>query len=267
VSPSPYLHGMHMGPGPSLHSTPATTPFHGFTLTSSATSSAAATPLVHGLSGDATPMPSQFPHRTFPQHTTPLGTVADSLQRHNPPPLDLPPSNNLDGGLAAGVSHSAQLRDHPPQQHAHVHMRAQPLHDPSVRLLDPVAGAEEEKSNAPLFPHSALPPMHPAPPAQHRVPFPLDLSAPPAASSSNTSISPQHSPASASAKPSPMLGGIAFSPASPLLYPQQGRPGDRFDEKHAPSAPLPDSMSDAHDLTVGIKTGWMMLGTCWVQNG
>ena len=299
MSPSPYLqptsYSMNGSGGFSMHSTPASTPFQGFSSShgynASGPNSAVATPLVHGMTSETSP-PQGLQQQQLQASST-ATTTTHQRGASGPPPLDLPPSGSSD--QPAPGSHSAHLRDHPPpppppaafaNQTSHIHLRAHPLHDPASRLADAPNNInnnnnnEEEKTNA-MF-HSALPPMHPQQSQQQqqrqRVPFPLDLSAPP--TSMLSSNSPLQSPnsggvaaggggggsaSSGSNRPSPMLSGLnAFSPISPMLSPQVQRAGGgdqsfagqaRFEEKQQPqSSPslnpsLPDSMSDAHDLT------------------
>ena len=259
----------------SLSSTPASTPFHsGFSTTfgsnGSGPPSAVATPHL----GEGVQPSQQYPFKPLQLNTSP--TLRSTL-----PPLDLPPADLSDGTSA---THSMQLRDHPlPVAHAHLgvnaqafaQMRAQPLHDPAVRLpedyvppIDPMLLLATAAGDPPTDDSIiGLPPVHPqlqqSPSMQPRVPFPLDLSAP------QSSISPIQSPSQPAggaslntSKSSPVLSALAsFSPTSPMLSPIM-RSADgtferqsRFDvspqhhDSSAHQAKDGGGLQDAHDLT------------------
>lgn len=255
------------------------TPFHTFAMTHSGANSGAATP---HITSEATGGIAQFPFKTNLQHTQhqqpqqhphPNGSsnflATHPLDSSQPPPLDLPPSTDVAGGDTA--SHSAQLRAHPffqshPQGHLGLmHMRAQPLYDPTARTT--IASeesmqqqresieqlAEANQDNTTTRPH---PQPHPSP-TNSRIPFPLDVTA-------TSTVSPMQSPhvigaPNYSAKPSPMLGGLSFSPSSPLLSPQmrgdsaygKGRTTPNVTSSTGASTTgVPhDEPTDAHDLT------------------
>lgn len=268
VAPSPLIRPTHSY---SLSSTPALTPFHTF-ANPSGTSSGAATPRIaaeatqtqaqahaHALPFKSFPASHLQPHSASSGGTTDTSPqMADAASRSsNPPPLDLPPTNS-NGDVRLEATHSAHLRDHPTataadmQHDLHLmHMRAQPLHDPAARLGDGYpagigATNDAAASALPSAPHTS-PPLHAA-----RVPFPLDLTTHPVTAS--PLLSPHHPHAIGVAKPSPVLGGVAFSPTSPMLSPQGGR------GEHAAAAEKDakrtDELSDAHHLTVSTHRRW-----------
>lgn len=277
VTPSPLIRPMHA----SLTSTPATTPFI-TGLSHSGGNSGTTTPHIAGEAPPVQQYPSMGGFGRGVSNPPPLDLPPSNIDG-----VSITSSSGVGHGGTGASSSDRTGTGFPPPPSAshlaagHVHMRALPLHDPAARhhnsnnnLASPssqhsttiLATAAEEspasntthhaeeqsqsQSQSQTHSHSQLPPQpQPSPGLSARIPFPLDLTA-------TSNVSPLQSPSHMtlhSAKPSPMLGGIAFSPTSPMLSPQLKGATSRFEDptgiaNMAKRATI-ETPHDAHDLT------------------